>query len=316
MIISASRRTDIPAFFGDWFLHRIKEGFFYSVNPMNPKQVRAVSLKPQDVDAIVFWTKNPRPFIKHLSFLDERGYRYYFHFTLNDYPRLLEPRVPRVEERIEAFRELSRLLGRKRVIWRYDPIIISSLTPEQYHLEKINALAESLEGCTERLVISFVHYYAKVQKRLRPLAEKHRLRFTDPARWEFPRLLDFAAAIGRIGRDQGLQVFTCAQDLDLQEAGIQRGSCVDGTLINALFNARVPVKKDPHQRPECLCAVSVDVGVYNTCPFQCAYCYANYSEKAVTHNLAHHHVQSPVLVDRYLEGVNVEKSYLQMSLFQ
>lgn len=300
MIISASRRTDIPAFFGDWFINRVKEGFFYNVNPMNPKQVKAVSLKPRDVDAIVFWTKNPRPFMKYLRFLDELGYKYYFQFTLNDYPRLFEPHVPSVQQRINAFKELSLLLGKKRVIWRYDPIIISSITPERYHLEKISYLAENLKGYTERLVISFVDYYSKVEKRLELLKKRYDIQFADMVQGEFSNLLDFAAEISKIGKKNELQVFTCAENLALEGIGIRRGSCVDAGLINSLFHCRVAVKKDPNQRPECLCAPSVDMGVYNTCRFQCAYCYANYSAKSIANNLSRHDVYSPVLVDKYL----------------
>jgi len=135
MFIGASRRTDIPAFYSEWFMNKIEIGFCKTINPFNAKQIKTVSLKPKDVDAIVFWTKNPEPMLKYINKLENIGYRYYFQFTLNDYPKELEPKVPIVTERIATFKKLSEMIGKQRVIWRYDPIIFSNVTDLNYHKE-------------------------------------------------------------------------------------------------------------------------------------------------------------------------------------
>ncbi len=308
MIISASRRTDIPAFFGDWFIKRIEEGFFYNINPFNPRQVKGYSLLPQDVDAIVFWTKNPQPFIKHLDYLDQRGYNYYFQYTLNDYPKIFEPHVPPVHERIETFIELSKRIGKGKVIWRYDPIVISSLTPPEYHLQKMTSLSSRLNGHTERLMISFLEFYSKVQNRVKKMETEYGCKFTDLTGDEHRQeLLELAEKIKEIAHKNGLQVFSCAETVDLDKIGIERGSCIDGKLIKTLFSIQKRYRKDPNQRKECLCVESVDMGVYNTCQFQCSYCYANFSEKMIRQNLQKHFPDSSSLINRYSDDVIIVK---------
>ncbi len=297
MIISASRRTDIPAYFGRWFLHRLSEGFFLSMNPFNPHQVRRISLLPEDVDAIVFWTKNARPFFPALRELDARGYRYYFLFTLNDYPTLLEPGVPPLAERIDAFRRLSDAIGPSRVVWRYDPIIISSRTPPAYHAKRLAALAEQLAGASERVIISFLDYYSKVTRRLKRLEASHGIPFTalksEAHRAARERLCE---GIGRIAGEHGLAAYSCAEALSLGPFGIERGSCIDGKLINELFHLQQAFPGDANQRSHCGCARAVDLGVYNTCQACCAYCYANLSEEAVRKSLRKHSPKGPLLL--------------------
>lgn len=308
MIISASRRTDIPAFFGDWFIKRIEEGFFYNINPFNPRQVKGFSLNPEDVDAFVFWTKNPQPFIKHLDYLDQRSYHYYFQYTLNDYPKIFEPHVPPVHERIETFVELSKRIGKGKVIWRYDPIVISSLTPVQYHLEKIAYISSRLKGQAQRVMISFLEFYSKVKNRLKKLEAQYGIQFTDlTANEHRQELLELARKIREIAQKNGLQVFSCAETVDLDKIGIERGSCIDGNFIKTLFGIHKRYRKDPNQRKECLCVESVDMGVYNTCQFQCSYCYANFSEKMVRQNLQKHFPDSPSLINKYSDDVIIVK---------
>lgn len=301
MIISASRRTDIPKFFTEWFMRRVKEGFFCSRNPFNPSDVRRISLLPEDVDVIVFWSKDPAPIIKHLDELDSMGYRYYFQFTLNDYPRVFEPNVPPVKERIETFRRLADKIGPSRVVWRYDPIIVSTLTPFEYHVDRLATIARSLKGFTERLTVSFLDLYGKVRKRLNASAELSRIGIEDithPDRREM--LLDFARDIAQIAATYDMEVRTCAERVDLSETGIRPGACVDGELISRLLGQpayagrRFP--KDRGQRPECLCVQSRDMGAYNTCSHACVYCYANYSPVSIRRNLARHSPDSPFMI--------------------
>lgn len=302
MIISASRRTDIPAYFGRWFIKRIEEGYFYRANPFNPNQVRGFSLLREDVDAIIFWTKNPEPFLPYLDFLDARGYAYYFLYTLNDYPALFEPGLPDIEHRVDTFRNLSRRISRQRVIWRYDPIIISSLTPVDYHLERIEKLSERLNGYTMRVIISFLDFYGKVKKRLIRIEGQQGITFRD-IRGDLFReeLFDFAREFVRIVKSHGMQVQSCAEAVDLDQCGIIHGSCVDEDLIHNLFSVKKKFGRDNHQRRNCMCARSVDLGMYDTCRAGCIYCYANLNEKKVKSNLRIHSSTSPLLIGK-LDG--------------
>ncbi len=296
-IISASRRTDIPAFFADWFMTRISEGYFHRVNPFNARQVKAVSLAPRDVDVIVFWTKNPRPLLPHLDELDRLGYRYYFQFTLNPYDDIFEPYVPPLAERLETFRELSRRIDARRMIWRYDPIIISDATPVEYHLEKIAAIAAALQGHTRRMVFSFLDFYGKVSGRMKELEKRKGVRVIDISDGSHQEeMLRLAGQIKRIGENLGLEVLSCAEQIDFAGLGIEHGSCIDGRLINSLFDMRKNFPKDKNQRGECLCVESIDMGMYNTCSFQCSYCYANLSPKNIAANFAKCSMSSPSMV--------------------
>lgn len=297
MIISASRRTDIPAFFGNWFVQRIKAGFLYTMNPLNPKQIKRLSLLPRDVDAIVFWSKNPKPFFRWLDLLDQRGLNYYFQFTLNDYSQVFEPSISPLAERIKCFQDLSKRLGSKRVIWRYDPIILSSVTPVQFHAEKLAEIASHLGGYTQRLVISFVDYYGKVKKRLRKIGSDHGIEFKDITAENFNNeLATIGDIVQKVARQHDLGVYTCAEAVKLDQFGIRHGSCIDMNLIMQVFNVTRAYPKDKGQRNECFCAESVDVGVYNTCKAQCAYCYANTNPKMVQNNLKKHVKDSPALI--------------------
>jgi DNA repair photolyase len=305
-IISASRRTDIPAFFAEWFMTRVREGYFYRINPFNTNQVSGFSLAPEDVDAIVFWTKNPGPLLPHLRKLDERGLRYYFQFTLNPYGVLFEPHVPPLIQRIVTFLDLSDRLGPRRVIWRYDPIILSDRTPVAWHLEQLAALAEALHGATDRLVISFLDFYGKVNRRLADLERSQGLKLNDiAANLHCDELRTFATGFHRIAADHGMSVFSCSEETDLVEIGIRKGSCIDGDLIRELFGAGREYRKDKYQRGACGCVSSVDMGIYNTCRYQCAYCYANMSPKLIDSNLQKHNPAGPALINNYPAPVRI-----------
>lgn len=307
MIISASRRTDIPAFYSEWFMKRINEGFFYSINPFNRKYVKEVSLSTKDVDVIVFWSKNPKPIIRYLDLLESRGYNYYFQFTLNDYPKIFEPNVPPIEERIEIFREMSNKIGNKKVIWRYDPIILSSITDIDYHLDKIYNISHKLKGCTQRLIISFLDYYGKVKNRLNKLSKAEGIEILDIVDINNnDKLLKLLSEINKISEGINLNVFTCAERIELDQTGIKHGSCIDIELINNLFHINKYYLKDKYQRKECLCAESVDMGVYDTCKFQCNYCYANSSSKMIRANIERHKIDNPTLIGLDLENVEVK----------
>ena len=271
MIISASRRTDIPAFYTDWFLRRIEEQYCTVANPFNPRQVARVSLAPADVDAIVFWTKDARPLIPHLDRLNRLGYRYYFQYTVNGYGELFEPHVPPLDDCIDAFCELAAKIGPDQVIWRYDPIVISNMTDVEYHKDRFAGILDKLRSATRRVVVSFVDDYRKATAQFRQLArEGVAVRLTTGS----DEAAELAGFIGQNAVVHGIEAFSCAEAFDLQPFGIKRGKCIDDALLEKLFGIRVGFRKDRSQRPECGCVAAKDIGVYGTCRHGCRYCYA------------------------------------------
>jgi len=309
MIISASRRTDIPAFYADWFMNRIRDGFFYRVNPFNSKQVTGFSLKAEDVDAVCFWTKNPRPLLMHLDELDERGLNYYFQFTLNPYDRTFEPHVPPLQERIETMIELAGRIGPERVVWRYDPVILSNATPVGWHLEQAGLIAERLKNATRRLVFSFCDFYGKGQGRLHRGLQGSGIVPDDITAPENRRELErLACGFREIADRHSLEIFTSSEEMDLSAFGIEHGACIDGELIGKLFGGKPSVKKDKNQRKTCNCVESVDMGSYNSCSFRCAYCYANFNEGTIESNRRKHDPDSPALLGRYGGKVEIRRS--------
>lgn len=306
MIISASRRTDIPAFYADWFMQRVREGYFYRVNPFNSRQVTGFSLKPEDVDAICFWTKNPRPLMEHLHELDERGLNYYFQFTLNPYDTTFEPNVPPLQERIETMVELAGRIGPERVVWRYDPIILSSATPSSWHLEQAERLSGLLKDATRRLVFSFCDFYGKGGGRLNRALNGTGITLEEITAPGLAEALGLVARGFKIiaGRYE-LQIFSCSEDVELAHFGIRHGACIDGALIRELFGVTAPLPKDKGQRKACMCVESADMGVYNSCRFRCSYCYANFSEGMIASNCRKHHPDSPSLLHTYDDGIEI-----------
>jgi hypothetical protein len=293
MIISASRRTDIPAFYADWFMNRIRDGYCYVPNPFNPKQISKVPLLPEDVEAVVFWSKLPEPLFGHLDELDSRRYIYYFLFTVNDYPAALEPGMPPLDHRLSVFKQLSERLGPERVIWRYDPIVISSELTHDDHRRRFEHLSSELSGHTHRVIVSLVNYYRKTNRRLSVLEhtgttfdrDAHHRRETHEL---FRDLLHTAAS-------NGMTIRSCAEpDPSLRDAGISPGRCIDDVLIKRL-GGRVPSQKDRGQRDACQCVVSKDIGVSDTCLHGCRYCYATRNNALACKRYLEHDPQSTSL---------------------
>lgn len=295
MIICASRRTDIPAFFTAWFMNRVEAGYCTVVNPFNSKQVSYVSLLPDDVDVIVFWTKNAAPMLRYLQKLDSRGYRYYFQYTVNDYPVSFEPNLPILPQRIENFKQLSMTSGHERVIWRYDPIIVSNLTPYEYHLSKFAKIAEELRGFTKRVVISIVDEYRKATYNFRKLQKQG---ISLDANYVSPGFGEMIQKMACIARNNGMEIFSCAERIDLSRFNILPNKCVDDNYIKKVFNLEVEKQKDKYQRPECGCVKSKDIGFYDTCLHGCCYCYAG-SYVTGSNNCKKHIPESPSLLGYY-----------------
>lgn len=298
MIISASRRTDIPAFYPQWFINRIRAEYCGVPNPYNSQQVAFISLAPQDVDIIVFWTRNPRPLFPYLDELDHLGYRYYFQFTLLDYPRQIDAHTPASSVSISTFRELANRVGPERVIWRYDPIVFSELTPPEYHCRAYARLAGALCGATKRSVISVMDVYAKAQARLQLMAEKGaalRSKQDYPPE-EFDNLM---YTVAQSAAANGMEIFSCAEELNLRGYGILPGKCVDDDYIEQVFGLDVIHTKDPYQRKICGCVLSKDIGMYDSCLFGCSYCYATMDFEHSKERHRQHNPDSPSLIGWY-----------------
>ena len=331
VIISASRSTDIPAFYAKWFFNRLAKGYCVWKNPFNQHQRMYVSF--DKCRAIVFWTKNPKPMMPYLEELDKRGIHYYFQVTLNDYvDEGFEPNVPSVEKRIDTFKALSEKIGHERVIWRFDPIIIAPSQTPRMILSKIWKIGNQLQGYTDKLVFSFVDVkaYRKVQNNLiKELVSfnKDNVECAELLESQRKEIIEGLCKLRGIWHENGwdITLATCAEDIDLESYGIEHNRCIDGELMKRifsddeefvyylntgywperdLFGELVPRKqkdakalKDKGQRKMCGCMISKDIGMYNTCRHFCVYCYANTSRDCVIKNQSLHSDESESLID-------------------
>ena len=329
VIISASRSTDIPAFYAKWFFNRLAKGYCAWYNPFN-QQKMYISFERCRV--IVFWTKNPAPIIPYLPELDKRGIHYYFQVTLNDYVKEgLEPNVPSVEERVETFKQLSNLIGKEKVIWRFDPLIITPNIGPRELLTRIWHIGNKLKGYTDKLVFSFVDVksYRKVQNNLVKETMLFAKEDVENAEANYAQRIEIVEGLKKIrevwhndGWD--IEMATCAEDIDLEAYGIEHNRCIDGELMKRIFaddkelvyylhTLKWPEKdmfgeippipnktknvKDTGQRKICGCMVSKDIGMYNTCRHFCVYCYANTSKEAVLRNKNKHNDESESIIE-------------------
>ena len=285
MILSVSRRTDIPNYYSEWFFNRLKDGFLYVRNPMNFHQISEIKISPDVVDCIVFWTKNPLPMMERLDELE--AYNYYFQFTLTGYGKDVERNLPNKKTSvIPIFQELSNKIGKEKVVWRYDPIFFSNRYNVQYHLKAFRSIAEALSGYTEKCVISFLDIYPKNKKNMDNLLSYD---LSDS------ELREFAKELSNIAKENHIKIGSCAEKVDLDEYGIIHNSCIDKELIEKIIGCKLKINKDKNQRIECGCVESVEVGTYNTCKNGCVYCYANYSAKSVESNFQKYDPLSPLL---------------------
>ncbi|HBP38033.1 MAG TPA: hypothetical protein DD640_04705 [Clostridiales bacterium] len=287
VIISASRRTDIPAFYGDWFWTRLQAGFVRVANPINPSQIRRIPLDRAAVDAFVFWTKSIAPFFPVLENLDRQGYPYYVQHTLNDYPPALEPYLPPLDGRLAALRQLSRQIGPERLMWRYDPIIITRDIRPQDHVRQFTHLCQILEGYVSECTFKFVDDYRKIRRRMNGL----------DLGWQIPdREVRFALAaeLAGIARQHGILLQGCCED-DYGSLGLPAAACISRERLERICGYALPLRKDPGQRPGCNCVRSEDIGAYNTCRHGCAYCYACGNAGTVTDHLRSFSSQSEML---------------------
>lgn len=291
MILSVSRRTDIPQYFSDWFFNRMKEGFLYVKNPMNSHQVSKILLSADLVEFIVFWTKNPAPMMERI---DELGdIPYYIQFTLTGYGRDIEPGLPDKRQLIRTFCETARAVGRERMVWRYDPVFCSDRYPAEYHIHAFREIAGEICGCTDKVVISFLDTYGKTKRNMRGIS------VNGPDEMEMMRI---GRSFAQIAAAYGMRVESCAEKVDLSGVGIGHTSCIDPMMIERITGVPVKDRKDKNQRPECGCLESVETGTYDTCLCGCRYCYANDSGEAVRRRSLLYDVNSPLLCSRMDQG--------------
>lgn len=286
MILSVSRRTDIPAFYSEWFVKRLRAGFLYVRNPFNANQVSNITLSPDVIECLVFWSKNPQQIIRKLHEIDELGYKYYFQFTVTSYDSSIEHNVPKKEQIINTFKDLSDNIGPDKVIWRYDPIILTDKFNFEYHAKWYEFLTKQLCNHTKKCVISFIDMYKKCERNLIDVHVK-------PINVSIKKTL--SRSLSEIASSYNLSMESCAENDDLSENGIIAGKCIDDNLISKIISRKLSLDKDKTQRRECGCVASVDIGSYNTCSHGCKYCYANFSKKSVMNNCLAHDINSPLL---------------------
>lgn len=307
VIVSASRETDLPRFYVEWFLNRLRDGWCAWKNPFNG-EIRKVSFDKTRL--IVFWSKNPKPLLDRLDEVESLGHRqYYFQFSLNDYvAEGFEPNVPGVKERVDTFRRLAERIGKERVVWRFDPLLLTDKISIDVLLNRIAVIGRQLKDYTEKLVFSFIDIasYRKVQKNLAGLGCRE---------FSSEEQRCFAEGLSKLNGELGLELATCGEMADLSGYGIKQNKCVDDELIMRLFNDDAALmdyigaecdlidgwkiaksRKDKGQRKACGCIASKDIGMYNTCPHLCRYCYANANDNLVVKNFRLHRNDCEMIV--------------------
>lgn len=306
MIISASRRTDIPTYYSEWFMNRIKAGYALVRNPMNAHQVSRINLSPEVVDGIVFWTKNPTPMLDKLPLL--KDYMYYFQFTLNAYEQDVETGVPLKHKHIvPTFQRLSEMIGPERVIWRYDPVFLSEKYSFNYHMKYFEQLAKKLAPYTKKCTMSFLDMYVKTERNVSGLNIQP---------WTLELQDAMAKSLAEIAHSYGLELETCAEGIELEKYAIKHAHCIDGELFSKLLGCQLKADKDKNQRKECGCVDSVDIGAYNTCRNGCRYCYANFNTKMVQNNRQRHNPLSPLLLGELQPGDKVTERKMSSCLLR
>ncbi|MBM9615174.1 DUF1848 domain-containing protein [Desulfobulbus rhabdoformis] len=287
MIISASRRTDIPAFYSTWLRNRLLARRVLVRNPFNRRQVADISLDPSVTDALVLWTKNPAPLVPYVAEIEAMGFPLFIQYTITGCSQQLEPYLPERAQRIESFRQCAEMLGPGRVHWRFDPIVFTqTLTPAHY-LQQFGQLVQLLQGYTTQCTTSFVSLYTKCRRNLRDIA------LVDPGESAKQELI---AKMNAISSRSGIRLQGCCDPFLTAHCGVDQAHCIDAREIGQSLGKNFQVKKDAGQRSGCGCSQSIDIGAYDSCTHGCLYCYANTSHTRATANLAQHDPHSPLLL--------------------
>lgn len=282
MIISASYKTDIPAWYGDWFINRLRAGSCTMTNPYN-NALHTVALTREAVDGFVFWTRDIRPFLPRLDEVRDRGFPFIVHHGLMGYPRPLERTQVAVDGAVTAMHTLAREYHPRVAIWRYDPVLFTSLTPYDWHLKNFRELAAKLEGAVDEVVLSFAQVYKKTERNLDRAAREHGFEWHDP---EDEVKCELAAELAIIAAGHGMQLALCAQTQYVVSSAVS-ARCIDPFRLSDVAGYVITAPRKPH-RPNCGCYQSRDIGAYNTCPHGCAYCYAVASCEAARERYRNH----------------------------
>ncbi len=285
MIINTGMRTDIPAFYSDWFANRLKAGFVLVRNPYNPRSVTRYRLCPDVVDLIGFCTKNPAPMFRYMDLLQPYG-QYWF-VTITPYGREIEPHVPDKLKVLDSFKQLSERVGADRVAWRYDPVLTSDTWPAERHARAFEYMAKTLSGYTRTAVISFIDLYGKTRRN-----------FPEARAVKAEERLLLGKSFTETGRKYGMTIRPCGEGNELAQFGADCGGCMTAAVYESALHRRLKIPAGQPARKECACYLGGDIGAYNTCGHLCRYCYANEDAETVRRNMAAHDPESPLLLGK------------------
>lgn len=299
MILNTGSRTDIPAYYSDWFYHRIKAGYVLVRNPYYPTQITRYRLSPDVIDVMVFCTKNPQPMLDRLSLLS--AFDTFWFVTITPYGAEIEPLVPPKEQVIASFRQLAAAVGSSRISWRYDPVFITDTYSVACHIEQFRQMAEALSGYTTQCVVSFIDLYEKTKRNFRGIRSV--------TSGEQEVLIE---AFSQIARGNGLQIHLCCENKSLVRENVDADGCMSKAVFEKALGCRLDVPKRKAARSECSCLLGADIGAYNTCGHGCLYCYANYDKETVAKNRKLHNASSPLLIGE-VSGQDVIKPAEQKS---
>ncbi len=308
MIMNTGSRTDIPAFFNNWFMNRIRAGYVCVRNPYNPLQVSRYRLDPEVVDLLSFCTKNPGPMLPHID--EIRNFRQFWHVTITPYGRDIEPNVPDSSEVIKSFRALSEMVGSQAMSWRYDPVFISDEYSLEYHKRAFAEMAQALAGSTRQCVVSFIDLYEKTKRN-----------FPEVRAVTKPEQQDLIESFAETAGMYGMQIHLCLEDRDLVREHVDADGCFGQAVIEEAIGTHLQVPRKKPAREGCNCLLGADIGAYNTCLHGCRYCYANYDQALVEANFRRHDPESDFLIGGYEPGDIVhdveQKSWIdgQMTIF-
>lgn len=283
MILNTGSRTDIPAYYSDWFYNRIKEGYVFVRNPYYKTQVTKYMLTPEVIDVMVFCTKNPQPMLDRIGQLS--AFDTFWFVTITPYGKEIEPCVPDKDKVIHSFQQLSKLVGKKRISWRYDPVFLTDKYSISYHMEQFHHMAKALSGYTDQCVVSFIDLYEKTKKNFAGVRSV--------TRKEQEQLI---AAFSKIAKEYHFQINLCCEDAGLVRECVDADGCMSKAVLERALGCKLDVPNKKTARKECSCLLGADIGAYNTCGHGCLYCYANYDRKTVVENRKLHHVDSPLLI--------------------
>lgn len=304
MIVNVGGRTDIVNYYSEWLMNRIKDGFAYSRNPLFQDNVSKISLKPEDVDCLMFCSKNYKPMLKYMKELNNK-YRIICHYTITAYDKDIEPNVPSIDESIKTLIELSKIIGKEKVLWRYDPILLTNKYTIKKHLEIFEYMAKQIAPFVQRCIFSFVEMYKKLEYNMPEI-----IPFTQDDK------IKILKGIGEISKKYNLYIQTCGTDENNEKYGIHVSGCTTPEILEQANNVKYKSVKTKPMRKGCHCIPSRDIGAYDTCLNGCKYCYANKRPDLAKENVKFHDKNSPLLLGNIRKTDKIKESRLSSFIVQ